>query len=1016
MFLRLKLINNATKKIVVSSKLFKETRHSSLLVPSIISQTQQRHYQKFIKVLCDHYEYVKKLPPITPAQSKWDYATGKLKILAWIVLGYLLYEYYKALETTKDEGIKALPELTHDFYRTQYSDHLKALLNNSNNKEAISMVAICGPSGLGKTALALNYAYEQAKSGEISSLVWFFNATSSVSLEESYRNFAKHLSIPSGQHISIEQVVTAVRLKLLQNPGFLLVFDNVGDNTDIEKYLPTNTGYDKIANFFQKVQYGELNELVGSNILQGKIVLTSKKKSTINLTGLRTLTLTGWRIHEECLPYMNQLLGDKQNQYPEAEKIALAIKLGGSPLALHIAVSQLKIAAHLTIKDYLKTLENGLGKLQFDRLPTTLEEADYQNIHTAVIGQVIAHLKQEASNTGTRFAYKDYDNIASIAVSQLKTDLQLKDYYQLLKNSSVKLPIILKKIDYQKLCKTIASRTNADIKPEASTTVMPFEYKNTYKLLRFMAFLGSYDIPATLLKDFVKDKFQIQDDIQFIQLLSALKELGLIQTSNYITFAIHEAIQQQALAADDTIQDWNQAVKFLATQLDDNFVFKASDTVKEKLIHHTRIALQYSPKSIGDELTYFAVARLKIAIGSYLMQQGLAYQAPMLLSSAKEMLEFNRQNNLLDQPAKQICDELASIDKTLPTVYAHALYMLSRTYFYQQEGDMPSDLEKCLETALDMRDIIDVDKKGKYYIDSQNIDGYTQIYKRSGKALLLLLHAERITDETTAKTYIKEAKELLNQLINLNPSFALFNFTADDVTELKSLVGHFFGRVNTATLENSSYKKISFTANEILDIQSKLADINTENAKKLSDKLLQKRDDVFYQAACTELLAKVYLQEAKYLPLFKFKERRELLDKTLLLISNPSDCNEPGVIERLLKDKPNDYNRLGKFYNMLGDIYLVKGDLQAAEAAYKQCLKIEQGKQDFPAADAHLGLAKVYFYKLDEETKAQQHIKENLLIQMTYLRRSENHPSLVEARSWKSAIEPESAYQISLKV
>jgi hypothetical protein len=851
MLLRSKLTRNTTKKLPTAAGLFTEVKHTSSLVTPSISSTQQRfYYQKFKEKAKQEWEDFKNLPLLTPAKSKSD---KLLRTYSFLITLYIIY--LKLSEKDDGKSITNLPALTDDFYASQQRNELRIKLGTFNNKGGVNTTIIWGPSGLGKTELALDYAYTEKNkllTGTVTGIrptLYFFNATSIVSFEESYLNFAKALHIPVT--LPKQELIASVNQALTKRPGFILIIDNVTDYTLIQDYLPMNSLQNRVRDYLNV-----------SNVLRGKVIITSQQAPKASMQ-IDTLPLTGWDITKDCLPYIDKILGNKKEQYSKSEKKTLAIQLAGSPLALRLATLKLKYEANLKLAEYLSVLKTELGEIS-----STVAAADYENIHACVTKDAINPLKKDTSN------------------------------------------------------------------------ILANEFKAAYPLLRFMAFLGPRDIPDTLLKDYVKNEFMLVEDSAFVHLMDFLKDLGIVQISaDYKTFMIHEAIQKQVRAEENITLDWGKAIEFFADKLDANFIFRSAD--KEKLVGHVRAVLQYKPDLIDNNLMRFAIAQLNIAAGSYLMQQGLAHQAPGLLSAAKEMLEFDSQNKLLDKTPQQLCNELAKIDKSLPTRYANALYMFSRIYFYQQEGDMPSDLEKCLETALAMRDIIDVNKS-EHYDDSQNKNGYTQIYKRSGKALLLLLRAERTPDETTAKGYLKEAKDLLDRLKD------------------------------------------------------------------------QKKDDAFYQAACAELLAKVYLQEARYLK--NNDTRSEKLDKALQLISNPSSAQKPGAIECLLNNSKKNYNRLGKFYNVLGNIYFEKGDLIKAEEAYKECLSIEQGKKDFPAADAHLGLAKVYYYMPEKEEKAQQHIKKTIEIQTLYLNRSAKHPDVIEARGWEITIEPELAYQVSLKI
>lgn len=71
-----------------------------------------------------------------------------------------------------------------------------------------------------------------------------------------------------------------------------------------------------------------------------------------------------------------------------------------------------------------------------------------------------------------------------------------------------------------------------------------------------------------------------------------------------------------------------------------------------------------------------------------------------------------------------------------------------------------------------------------------------------------------------------------------NTNFAFSEFTDEEVSSLKNLVGNEFKKIQDLKLENGDYKNTSFTSGEISDIQKKLAEIDTEDAKKISAKIV----------------------------------------------------------------------------------------------------------------------------------------------------------------------------------
>jgi tetratricopeptide (TPR) repeat protein len=101
--------------------------------------------------------------------------------------------------------------------------------------------AIHGLGGVGKTQLAVEYAYRHATDYE---LVWWVRSEESATLAAEYARLASALGLPEKDAKEQEAAVQAVRRWLEQNAGWLLVFDNAVEDKMLRPYLPRgNTGH-----------------------------------------------------------------------------------------------------------------------------------------------------------------------------------------------------------------------------------------------------------------------------------------------------------------------------------------------------------------------------------------------------------------------------------------------------------------------------------------------------------------------------------------------------------------------------------------------------------------------------------------------------------------------------------------------------------------------------------------------------------------------------------------------------
>lgn len=114
-------------------------------------------------------------------------------------------------------------------------DRLLARLHESlsSGQSAALTQAVKGLGGLGKTQLALEYAYRYSADYDA---IWWLRAEDPQGLRSDYAALAPQLGLPSAQDQSV--TVVDVRRTLAQRERFLLVFDNATDARALEPYLP----------------------------------------------------------------------------------------------------------------------------------------------------------------------------------------------------------------------------------------------------------------------------------------------------------------------------------------------------------------------------------------------------------------------------------------------------------------------------------------------------------------------------------------------------------------------------------------------------------------------------------------------------------------------------------------------------------------------------------------------------------------------------------------------------------
>jgi len=201
--------------------------------------------------------------------------------------------------------------------REELLDRLHEALSSG---QYTALSAITGLGGVGKTQLALEYAYHHKENYDV---LWWVRSEEPVTLAADYAGLATKLDLPENTSSDQGVIIEAVRCWLEKNEGWLLVFDNAQNFEYLEDYLP-RAG-------------------------KGHVIITSRNQHWGGVA--RMLSVDVFNQNESV-----EFLLRRTEQNDEGAASALADALGNLPLALEQAGAYIEETG-TSLASYLKLFQ-----------------------------------------------------------------------------------------------------------------------------------------------------------------------------------------------------------------------------------------------------------------------------------------------------------------------------------------------------------------------------------------------------------------------------------------------------------------------------------------------------------------------------------------------------------------------------------------------------------------------------------------------------------------------------------
>jgi len=249
---------------------------------------------------------------------------------------------------------------------------------NSGQYAALTQ-AITGLGGVGKTQLALEYVYSYIDEYEA---IWWVRSEEPSTLAADYVGLAVALKLPESRLEDQRIVAEAVRRRLGQLEGWLLIFDNAGKPKNIDAYLPQGGG--------------------------GHVIITSRNQDWDVLA--REMPIRVFE-EDEAIEFILKRTGEDN---PESAK-ELAKELDNLPLALEQACAYIK-TRNKSIAGYVELFRQ--RKTELLKFPISRKDYDYT---VATTWNISFQQVREESEAGTDLlhlcAFLAPDNIPKSLIS-----------------------------------------------------------------------------------------------------------------------------------------------------------------------------------------------------------------------------------------------------------------------------------------------------------------------------------------------------------------------------------------------------------------------------------------------------------------------------------------------------------------------------------------------------------------------------------------------------------------------
>ena len=402
------------------------------LLPHLdLGKTTKEFKEKYKKTFIDynfsqaplHNEQLKK----RSLYQRWGYLFSVSFLIALLGTGFLVFSWNQNNnQTTTIRSDLAIPIESVFLNRSELMVQIDEAFKR---KQGIQTIALVGVGGSGKTTTARQYAHQQK-----APLIWEINAETKSNIIESFENLARTLATREEEKRTLRdladiknaaerenRMVEFVKGHLKAKPNWFLIYDNVENFTDVQKYFPLDTQ-----------TWG-----------QGKVILTTRDSNIQNNKYVNHTFQIDELSDTQKLDLFTKIMtqGSKNSftstQIEEAKKFLKSIP----PFPLDVSVASYYIkTVQIPYEKYLEDLKENnpdLANLQNDILK---ESGDYIKTRYSIVTLSLQKLMASHKDFADLLVFitlLDYRNIPKDLLYQYKDNNTVDSFIYHLKKYSL---------------------------------------------------------------------------------------------------------------------------------------------------------------------------------------------------------------------------------------------------------------------------------------------------------------------------------------------------------------------------------------------------------------------------------------------------------------------------------------------------------------------------------------------------------------------------------------------------